>query len=380
MQRCLDLASLGAGEVAPNPMVGAVLVYDNKIIGEGFHQYFGEAHAEVNAINHVISTELLGKSTLYVNLEPCSHQGKTPPCANLIIDKRIPRVIIGTTDPNKLVSGRGISLLKNNSVKVITGVLENKCKTLNKRFFSWHQNKRPYIILKWARSADGFIDYDRPADAPIGPNWITSRTARILVHKWRAMEQAILVGTRTVIKDDPGLNVRDWSGKDPLRVIIDRKMILGEHLRVFDNRQNSLVFTDKNLHVTKNPFSGGKNTYTGMGASDKRIKNPDPQLPRAITEDKLSSGGRTRYAGIVFDDSAEIQMLDILYRENIQSVIIEGGAFTLNRFIEKGLWDEARIFTGPVLFKRGIRSPAITGNSIFSREIGNSLLQVIHND
>lgn len=346
MQRCIELASQGIGMVAPNPMVGAVLVRNNIIIGEGFHSTFGQAHAEVNAINNVTRPELLKKASLYVSLEPCSHTGKTPPCANLILEKKIPRVIIGVTDPNTLVAGKGIKLLKNNGVEVISGVLENECKALNKRFFTWHINKRPYVILKWARSADGFIDFERPADAPIGPNWITSQTARILVHKWRAEEQAILVGTNTVIKDNPRLNIRDWSGNNPLRVVIDRELKLGSHYNVFDNTQETLVFTKTLLpgHDTK-PLDDIK----------------------------------TRYARIDFDSTAEYQMLEALYRKNIQSVIIEGGAFTLNRFIEKGLWDEARIFTGSVLFKKGIRSPEIVGNSIESKEIGNSLLQIISN-
>jgi diaminohydroxyphosphoribosylaminopyrimidine deaminase / 5-amino-6-(5-phosphoribosylamino)uracil reductase len=338
MQRCLDLAIQGIGMVAPNPMVGSVLVHDKSIIGEGFHQSFGQAHAESNAIRHVVRQELLQKACLYVNLEPCCHQGKTPPCANLIIEKKIPRVVIGTTDPNQLVAGKGIRLLKENGVNLTLGVLEKESKALNKRFFTWHLLKRPYIILKWARSADGFIDFERAANAPIGPNWITSQPARTLVHKWRAEEQSILVGTNTVLKDNPRLNIRDWTGNDPLRVIIDRRLMLGSHHHVFDNTQESLVFTEKD----------GTDT------------------------------GKTRYAKIIFDDTAELQMLDILYRENIQSLIIEGGAFTLNRFLEKGLWDEARIFTGPSLFKSGVRSPEATGQSGLRKMIGDSMLQIIY--
>lgn len=343
IHRCLDLAVQGRGMVAPNPMVGAVLVHNETIIGEGFHGSFGEAHAEVNAIENVINPELLKLSCLYVSLEPCSHHGKTPPCASLIVRKGIPKIVIGTPDPNPLVSGKGISLLMENGIKVITGVLEDKCKILNKRFFTWHLKKRPYIILKWARSADGFIDFERPADAPIGPNWITSQTARILVHKWRAEEQAILVGTNTVLKDNPRLNIRDWAGKNPLRVVIDRELKLGKHHNVFDNTQETLVFID-----------------------DKANAVP------------VGDSGKTRYASIVFDSHAEQQMLDFLYKANIQSVMIEGGAYTLNSFIEKGLWDEARIFTGPVLFRKGVKSPEITGDSITSREFGNSVLQIIY--
>jgi diaminohydroxyphosphoribosylaminopyrimidine deaminase / 5-amino-6-(5-phosphoribosylamino)uracil reductase len=337
MRRCIDLGLQGMGMVAPNPMVGAVLVHDQTIIGEGFHRAFGDAHAEVNAIQSVSRPELIKTARLYVNLEPCSHHGKTPPCANLIIRKNIPKVIIGTTDPNILVAGAGIRKLNEHGVEVVTGVLEDECLNLNKRFFCWHLKKRPYIILKWARSADGFIDFDRPAEAPIGPNWITSHTARILVHKWRSEEQAILVGTNTVLKDDPRLNVRDWAGNDPLRVVVDRKRRLGDHHNVFDNTQETVVFTEE--------------------TSGTSLKG-EPDF-----------GGRTRFITIKFDESSEIQMLQYLHEINIQSLIIEGGAITLKRFIEKGLWDEARIFTGPSLFRNGIRSPEITGNRIESRKI-----------
>lgn len=347
MLRCLDLAIQGQGEVAPNPMVGAVLVHDNIIIGEGFHQSFGKSHAEPNAIRNLVRKELLHEATLYINLEPCSHFGKTPPCANLIIEKNIPKVIIGTTDPNKLVAGNGIKLLKEAGIEVITGVLENKCKALNKRFFTWHIHKRPYIILKWARSADGFIDLERPANSPVGPNWITSQTARTLVHKWRAEEQAIMVGTTTVLKDNPRLNIRDWSGKNPLRVVIDKKLKLNTHYHLLDDSQETLIFTE--------------------------------MAPTLSGKDVTGAKSKTRYASITFDDTAELQMLDFLYRMNIQSLIIEGGAYTLNRFIEKGLWDEARVFTGSVLFSGGVKSPEISGKSIKSHIIGNSQLHLINN-
>lgn len=361
MQRCLDLALQGMGMVAPNPMVGSVLVHDDRIIGEGFHRSFGHAHAEVNAINNVEQTELLEKATLYVSLEPCSHHGKTPPCADLIIKKNIPRVVIGVTDPNPHVSEKGIALLRAAGTEVITGVLENECRNVNKRFFSWHLKKRPYIILKWARSADGFIDFERPAISPVGPNWITSQTARILVHKWRTEEQAILVGTNTVIKDNPRLNVRDWSGKNPLRVVIDRELKLGSHYNVFDNTQETLVFSGR-----------------GFPSAAEHGAGTDPGILHI--QKGLTGSEKIRYARICFDDTAEFQMMEVLYRENIQSLIIEGGAFTLKRFIEKGLWDEARIFTGPVLFRSGIKSPEIGGSSVYSRTIGNSQLQIMLKD
>jgi diaminohydroxyphosphoribosylaminopyrimidine deaminase / 5-amino-6-(5-phosphoribosylamino)uracil reductase len=361
MRRCLDLALQAGGAVAPNPMVGSVLVHENLVIGEGHHRSFGHAHAEVNAIHSVKRIELLKGSTLYVNLEPCSHHGKTPPCTDLLIKHNIPKIVIGVTDPNPLVSGRGIELLRKAGAELIAGVLENECREINRRFFTWHIKKRPYIILKWARSADGFIDFERPAIAPVGPNWITSQTARILVHKWRTEEQAILVGTNTVIKDNPRLNVRDWSGKNPLRVVIDRELKLGIQYNVFDNSQETLVFTGKDLSPAMAPGAGeAKGISKFQGGSE--------------------ATGKIRYARISFDDTAENQMLDILYRENIQSLIVEGGAYTLNRFIEKDLWDEARIFTGPVFFRGGIKSPEITGGSVSINTIGNSQLQVIRRE
>ena len=366
MYRCLDLALLGKGQVAPNPMVGAVLVYNNSIIGEGFHQFYGGAHAEVNAISHVSNPALLKSASLYVNLEPCTHHGKTPPCANLIIEKSIPRVIIGSSDPNKLVAGKGINLLRENGVKVVCGVLETECNTVNKRFFTFHLQKRPYIILKWARSSDGFIDFERPANAPIGPNWITSPTARILVHKWRTEEQAILVGTNTVLKDNPRLNIRDWSGKDPLRVIIDRSLKIGAHYNIFDNSQPTLIFTE-NMPPREGCVTVPEKHTTCLEKHPGKMKTKESE--------QIKPG----YARITFGDNTEVQMLEFLYRQNIQSLIIEGGAFTLNRFIEKGLWDEARIFTGPSLFKSGIKSPEIKGESQKIIAIGNSLLQTIYN-
>lgn len=351
MNRCLELALQGKGQVAPNPMVGAILVHNGRIIGEGFHQEYGQAHAEPNAVKNIVSGAQIEKSTLYVNLEPCSHHGKTPPCSQLIVDMKIPRVVIGTADPNSLVAGNGIKLLRESGIDVRVGILENKCRDLNKRFFAFHRRKRPWIILKWARSSDGFIDLVRDPDAPLGPNWITSPIARTLVHKWRTEEQAILVGTNTVIKDNPRLNVRYWSGRLPLRVVIDRSLKLKSDHHVFDNTQDTIVFTSEMQADAAN----GKLVMPAAGKS------------------------KTVYKEITFDDTAELQMMEALYNSNIQSVIIEGGAFTLNRFIKQGLWDEARIFTGPAYFKGGIRSPYITGNSAGRGMIGKSLLEIIYN-
>ena len=372
MRRCLELAVQGMGQVAPNPMVGSLLVHEDLIIAEGYHRSYGEAHAEVNAVRGVSNKELLRYATLYVNLEPCSHHGKTPPCTDLILEKGIPRVVIGTPDPNPLVAGDGIRLLSENGVQVIPGVLENECKDLNKRFFTWHIHKRPWIILKWARSADGYIDLERPVNAPIGPNWITSQTARILVHKWRAEEQAVLVGTNTVLKDNPRLNVRDWSGKDPLRVVIDRKLRISSSYHVFDNNSETLVFTER--------IPAPDKTAEAAKPAKETIFQDMKQHPSNIPSGKCGIGaGKTRYAEIIFNGTTEMQMLEQLYRENIQSVIIEGGAYTLNSFIEKGLWDEARVFTGPAYFRNGVRSPEITGNRNDSLMIDNSLLEIIYN-
>ncbi len=368
MNRCLELALQGKGQVAPNPMVGALLVHNGRIIGEGFHQAYGQAHAEPNAVKNIVPGTQIEKSTLYVNLEPCSHHGKTPPCAGLIVDMNIPSVVIGTADPNPLVSGNGIKFLRESGIEVRVGILEDKCRDLNKRFFTFHLRKRPWVILKWARSADGFIDLVRDPDAPIGPNWITSPIARTLVHKWRTEEQAILVGTNTVIKDDPRLNVRYWSGRNPVRVVIDRSLKLDSHHHVFDNTQDTIVFTT-------GMQADAANGKPGMTAEKD---SADLSVEHEINYE-TSGKPKTVYKEITFNDTAELQMMEALYNSNIQSVIIEGGAFTLNRFIKQGLWDEARIFTGPAYFKNGIRSPYITGNKTGNGMIGNSHLEIIYN-
>ncbi len=220
MRRCIELASKAAGLTYPNPMVGSVVVNEGRIIGEGYHLKAGGPHAEVNAINSVRNRDLLKSATLYVNLEPCSHFGKTPPCADFIIENSIPRVVVGALDSNEKVSGKGIARLRDAGCDVIAGVAEEECRWLNRRFFTFHEKKRPYIILKWAMSSDGFIDIDRKPDQPAGPNWITGMPERILVHRWRAMEQAILVGAGTARLDNPRLNVRDWTGPSPLRIIL----------------------------------------------------------------------------------------------------------------------------------------------------------------
>jgi len=339
MQRCIELAQLGMGSVSPNPMVGAVVVMDSVIIGEGYHHKYGEAHAEVNAINQVFSNfsdaaELLDQSTLYVTLEPCAHYGKTPPCADLIIKHRIPRVVVGCRDPFEQVNGKGIEKLREAGVEVITGVLEKECLWLNRRFFTRVQKHRPYIILKWAQTADGFFAPDDNSQ-----HWITGPESRRLVHQWRAEEDAILVGKNTAAIDNPQLNVRHAPGRSPKRVVIDRRLELNKILNVFDQSVETLIFNEVRTDID------GKNKYIALEDFDRYV----PQY-------------------ILFQ----------LYLQDIQSVIIEGGAYTLNSFIEAGLWDEARIFTGKTNLSKGIKAPLISGMAEeFS--IGTDTLQILVN-
>jgi diaminohydroxyphosphoribosylaminopyrimidine deaminase/5-amino-6-(5-phosphoribosylamino)uracil reductase len=322
MHRCLELAGLGLGNVCPNPMVGAVVVHENRVIGEGYHQKYGEAHAEVNAINQVIDnfknySELLRTSIIYVSLEPCAHYGKTPPCADLIIKHRIPKVVVGCRDPFDQVNGKGIEKLLAAGVEVIVGVLEDECEWLNRRFFTSIQKHRPYIILKWAQTSDGFF---APADG--NKFWITGPESRKLVHQWRGEEDAILVGTNTAAMDNPQLNVRFGNGKSPKRIVIDRKLKLNKSLNIFDQSVETLVFNEVKTGIE------GKNKYIALEDFDRYV-------PEYI--------------------------LYQLYLQDIKSVIIEGGAFTINSFIKAGLWDEARIFTGKATLAKGIKAPDIEG-------------------
>ncbi|WPU91942.1 bifunctional diaminohydroxyphosphoribosylaminopyrimidine deaminase/5-amino-6-(5-phosphoribosylamino)uracil reductase RibD [Mucilaginibacter sabulilitoris] len=340
MQRCIELAQLGAGQVSPNPMVGAVVVHDGRIIGEGYHQQYGQAHAEVNAINQVISkfdnaAELLKQAAIYVSLEPCAHYGKTPPCADLIIKHQIPLVVVGCRDPFEQVDGKGIEKLKAAGIEVITGVLEEECQWLNRRFFTRVQKHRPYIILKWAQTNDGFF---APADG--SQLWITGEQSRRLVHKWRSEEDAILVGKNTAAIDNPQLNVRYWEGKSPRRVVIDRRLELNKDLNIFDQSVETLIFNEVKFDVD------GKNRYIALEDFDRYV----PQY-----------------------------ILYQLYLQDIQSVIIEGGARTLQAFIEANLWDEARVFTGKNVLEKGIKAPQITG--IIAEEIpsGDDRLQIVYN-
>ncbi|MCT4644571.1 MAG: bifunctional diaminohydroxyphosphoribosylaminopyrimidine deaminase/5-amino-6-(5-phosphoribosylamino)uracil reductase RibD, partial [Carboxylicivirga sp.] len=244
MQRCLRLAQMAEGLTYPNPMVGSVIAYKNQIIGEGYHRKAGEPHAEVNAVHSVKDKSLLKHSTLYVNLEPCAHYGKTPPCSKLIIDHEIPNVVIGCIDSYSKVAGKGVKMMEAAGVKVKTGVLEQESLELNRRFFTFHNKKRPYIILKWAESQDGFVDIERTVENYGQPTWITNNWARRAVHKQRASEQAILIGTQTAIKDNPSLTLRDWAGHQPLRCVIDKQLRLGEQCHLIDQKCPTLVFNE----------------------------------------------------------------------------------------------------------------------------------------
>jgi diaminohydroxyphosphoribosylaminopyrimidine deaminase / 5-amino-6-(5-phosphoribosylamino)uracil reductase len=330
MQRCLQLAKLGAGHVAPNPMVGAVLVHEGRIIGEGWHQQYGQAHAEVNCINSVKEEDrhLISQSMLYVTLEPCSHHGKTPPCADLIIKNNIPVVVIGSHDSNKQVDGKGIRKLMMSGVDVITGVLQDECQELNKRFFTFHGEHRPYIILKWAQTADGIMgsQYNGPPEASGSSErlLISNEYTNRLVHRWRSEEASILVGTNTALHDDPSLTTRLWDGPSPVRLIIDLQLRLPVSLKVFDRKVRTIVF----------------NT----------IKHEE--------EDNLL------YYQVTEDVSLVHQMLNALYHLEIQSVLVEGGAQLLQSFIDEGLWDEIRRIenkdkTAHATITNGLKAPAL---------------------
>ena len=334
MQRCLDLAKNGLGTTYPNPLVGSVIVCDGEIIGEGWHQKAGKSHAEVNAINSVKDKKKLLKATLYVNLEPCSHYGKTPPCANLIVKMKIPKVVIGTMDYNSSVYGKGIAHLKENGCTVEVGVLEKECLILNKRFFTFHQKKRPYIILKWAETKDGYI-FPKQKGQEKQPIWISNAYALQLVHKWRAEEQSILVGRRTVINDNPKLNVRTYFGESPIRIAIDRKSKIPKQYNFLDGSIKTIVFSE-------NP-------------TERDIKN-------------------TIFQKIDFSEKVVKQVVDFLYANDVQSLLVEGGAKTLEYFIESDLWDEARVFVSENNFLDGIKAPRIKADKIKELAIGNNKL------
>ena len=330
MIRCLELAEKGRGRVSPNPMVGAVVVHDGKIIGEGYHRNYGGPHAEVHAIESVKEKHLLPKATIYVNLEPCAHFGKTPPCSLLIREAGIRRIVIGCRDSYKEVDGKGIQMLKDAGREVITGVLEKESRALNVRFFTFHEKKRPYVILKWAVTKDGYIDKIRSDNSEPAP-WITNSLCRIWVHRQRAQEDAVLIGTQTARNDNPGLTVRNWSGNNPIRVVTDRRGILPANLQIFDNKAKTLI---------------------------------------------LGSGNKPNACTISYENENAEEISNLLYQENIHSVIVEGGSRLLQNFIDNDLWDEAWCFTGNITFGNGIKGPTYNEQPEEKMEIGDSLLEI----
>jgi len=341
MRRCLQLASLGQGFVAPNPMVGAVLVHNQAIIAEGFHQAVGGPHAEVDCLNKLTPEQehLLPECTLYVSLEPCSHFGKTPPCADLILKYKIPNVVIGTIDPNSKVAGKGIQKLIDSGVNVTMGILEKECNELNKRFFTFHKKNRPYIILKWAESSDGFISPKNKSEQK--PVWISNDYSRQLVHKWRSEEQAILVGTQTIMDDNPSLTVREWVGKNPIRVVIDKENSIDSSSNVLDNQAKTIVFSNKEV---------------------------------------TSNTDIIQYIKINFDKNSTQVIVEKLYENNIQSIIIEGGRKTIQSFIDANLWDEARVFIGEIKLLEGTKAPAINRAINSKSGLKNDTLIIYRND
>ncbi|HVU57303.1 MAG TPA: bifunctional diaminohydroxyphosphoribosylaminopyrimidine deaminase/5-amino-6-(5-phosphoribosylamino)uracil reductase RibD [Puia sp.] len=345
LYRCIELARLGAGHVAPNPMVGAVLVHGDRIIGEGYHQIYGQAHAEVNCIASVRAEDrpLIRESTIYVSLEPCAHFGKTPPCADLIIREGIPRVVVGCRDPFPEVDGKGIEKLRAAGVEVTVGMLEEECRELNARFFTFHTQHRPYIVLKWAQSMNGKIaGIGEPGAGGHGGGLsvtgnggkpervlISNEYTNRLVHKWRNEEASILVGTNTVLVDDPSLTVRLWKGRNPVRLVMDRDLSLPERLRVFDGEARTIVFNEL-LHEQR---------------------------------------GNPEYYQLATDSSLVHQLAMALYQLKIPSVLVEGGAAVLQSFIDEGYWDEARVITNETLqIEEGLSSPVLRGERLVRQE------------
>ncbi|WP_297284931.1 bifunctional diaminohydroxyphosphoribosylaminopyrimidine deaminase/5-amino-6-(5-phosphoribosylamino)uracil reductase RibD [uncultured Bacteroides sp.] len=325
MRRCIELAKNGLCNVTPNPMVGAVIVCNGRIIGEGYHIRCGEAHAEVNAIRSVKDESLLKHSTIYVSLEPCSHYGKTPPCADLIIEKQIPRIVIGCQDPFSEVAGRGIQKLLDAGREVTVGILEEECQSLIRRFITFNTLHRPFITLKWAESADHFIDIERTGGMPV---ILSSPLTSMLVHKKRAEADAIMVGRRTALLDNPSLTVRNWYGHHPIRIVLDRTLSLPNDLQIFDGNVPTLVFTEK--------------------------KQPE----------------RTNitYISIDFNHNPLEQIMEVLYQRKIQSLLVEGGSQLLQSFIDNELWDEAYIEKCPSWLHSGVKAPQMNDNYSYSIE------------
>ena len=338
IKRCLEISKSGIGTTRPNPSVGAVLVVDDKIIGEGFTSPYGGNHAEVNAISAVRDSSLLAIATMYVTLEPCSHFGKTPPCADLIIKSEIKKVVIGCIDSNILVAGKGVERLQNAGCEVIVGVLEKECKAHHKRFFTFQTQKRPFIILKWAQTLDAFIAPNKRATQ--APVWITKEVSRQLVHKWRSEEQAILVGTTTVLDDNPGLDVRYWNGENPVRIVIDRELKIPTNLKVYDGSVKTIFINERNTSVK----------------------------------------GAIFFEKINFLKPIAIQICAVLFKHNIQSLIVEGGTKTIQTFIDENLWDEARVFSGEVHFNNGVNAPTLDVIPTNEENIKGDILKTYLND
>ena len=322
MQRCVDLAYLGQGNVSPNPMVGCVIVKNGLIIGEGYHSEYGGKHAEIKAIESVIDQKEIENSTVYISLEPCVHHGKTPPCVHELINRKIKTAVIGSRDSNPIVGGKGIESLKRVGIEVIENILEEECRKLNKRFFTFHEKRRPYVILKWAQTSDGYLDKNREIGEK-GVNWISSPESKVLVHKWRSEEQSILVGRNTILNDNPSLTVREISGKNPTRIVIDSQLQLSKDVNIFSKDAPTLVFN--------------------------RLKN-----------DKTDG-----VEWIKISETSTKHILDELFKRNIQSVLVEGGSRTLQYFIIDNVWDEARVIVGDVKFGDGVKAPVM--NKVPSR-------------
>lgn len=335
MKKALDLAFKGFGKTLNNPMVGCLVVHNGVIIGQGYHEKYGGPHAEPNAINSVKDKSLISESDIYVTLEPCAHHGKTPPCSDLIASYGPKNLYICNADPNPLVSGKGIPRIEAKGTKVYWGILEKEGRKLNKRFFTYHEKKRPFIILKWAETKDGFIarkNYDS--------KWISSIESRTLVHQWRTEESAIMVGTNTALHDNPQLNARLYEGKDPVRVVLDKQLRLPQNLHLFDQTIPTICYNQ-------------------------------------IRNDEIEN---LNYVKLDTDKSLLTSIFDDLYQKQIQSIIIEGGSYLLQGLIQKELWDEARIFVGNQEFGGGIDAPNINGNLVEKKSIAEDILRVLTND
>ncbi len=343
IQRALQIAKNRLGTTFPNPIVGAVIVYNDCIIGEGYTSPYGGNHAEVNAINAVKDKAKLSSATIYVTLEPCSHYGKTPPCADLIVKHQIPQVVIGTLDPHDKVAGKGVKKLKDAGCNVLVGILENECKKHHQRFLTFQQKKRPYIVLKWAATKDGFIapEKEKRKENP-EPFWITNTLSKQRVHQWRSQEQAILIGTNTALEDNPKLDVRHWKGISPIRIVLDKDLKIPKEYHIYDTSVQTIIITD--------------------------IKNTKENFPNIS------------YEGIDFTTDIATQICSVLHKRNIVSVFIEGGSKTLQTFIDANLWDKARVFTGQSTFTKGLKAPRLLGKLASTEFLKKDILNTYIND